>query len=254
MMVEMNAILEVQLNVYAVKGEVWVKSVPKWPQSYMTCEGDARVSDIDGALYEMKYWHRDYFRMREKECTDSKKELNIDSCPSYDNHGVWTLLTDCYCGGCGLARSNQLCDYKYNIQVVNYQGGGITWLTLTHETGHMLGAYGHTDDGIMYPYTPHDGIADGTLQFMKDNNERQMCKGLLHAMRKTDGDPGYNGVNGCFSVKDEGMINYRWKSSGEYGDCFPPCGKYRFKQFESFYFHPFALFLSKTEQKTRVAQ
>ncbi len=187
------------------------------------------MSEWDPAIHKIKYWHRDYHWHMADKCKQEKKDLNVDSCPSYDNHGQWTLLTNCFCGGCGYSYINQLCNYDFNVQFVNYASHGATWYTFTHETGHMLGAH-HTDDGIMYPYTPHDGIANGAIQFMRDDNEWQMCYGLLHALRRTDSDPAYKGVNGCFSVKDDGMIAYRWKSSGVYNECFPSCGKWRFKQ------------------------
>ncbi len=129
-MAGMNAILEIQLNLYALKGEVWVTSVPLWKDEYMKCEG---FPDLYDALWEFRYWHRDYYPYRADECKQKNLELNIDSCPTYDNHGQWTLLSDCSCEGCGYSYISQLCDYKYNIQAIDYDSGGLTWYSLNHQ-------------------------------------------------------------------------------------------------------------------------
>ncbi len=141
------------------------------------------------------------------------------------------------------------CDFcGINYTEENSEKGEIfvLWVTFAHETGHMVGGRHANDRGGLLDALSWNGVLNGVAQFNARENEKLMCEGLVFALK---------GIKNCMKVMNptnrrRRLVNpsespkeeefeetfFGWETNGRFEECFPPCGKWRYRQFSSHFF------------------
>ncbi|ETO07480.1 hypothetical protein RFI_29912 [Reticulomyxa filosa] len=189
MFTDINGIYEQQLNIYISIGDVFMGNVPFFSFNDAPQHG--------------------------AECCNCS--LQVDVIDQLNKMTSWTNTWYTF-------KTNNCTKNKQNIATCTSMDTNAAWILLSKcgSGGHIFGAQhsfengtGHTG-GIMDYGT---GIYHGTYQF-HPFRKTELCSGITWSMQS-------GRRSRCWSVKDYGNINYRWRQTGRFGEC-KPCGDFTY--------------------------
>jgi hypothetical protein len=216
MFVDTNGIYEPQLQVHVSIGDIFIGNAPG--MTFNDAPPCTKQMNVSNQLDQLTAWNDYWYSYTLNNCTSYG--FTESNCPTMDKNAVWFLMSHCYSGGTAWRKT--LCKKNmYNSAVVNWYESN-TWQVFAHELGHVFGAYhsfesGMTTTGGIMDYG--DGTYLGVYQF-HPLRQSDVCDGITWALQLLS-----TRVSNCWSVKDYGVITYRWRQSGDMQAC-GPCGTY----------------------------